>query len=160
MNTMLLHIVRHAKAEHESPTGEDAGRPLRRRGHRQAEALGAYFASENPRPAIVLASPYLRARETAEHIWTALELLPQLDDRLAAHRSLADYLDVIADLSGAPCAAIIGHNPLCAHLVAVLTQGPTASPARHETARAVSLDVDPSDPVGSARLVGSFRPEH
>ncbi len=158
MTTLRLYIVRHAKADDGSPTGEDADRPLRPRGHRQAEALGGYFAAEAPSPAIVLASPYLRARETAEHIWSALDLLPQFDDRLAAHRSLADYLDVIADLAGAPSAAIVGHNPLCAQLVGLLTEGPTASPPRHETARAVTLLVDPFEPIGSARVLGTFRP--
>jgi phosphohistidine phosphatase len=158
MTALRLYIVRHAKAEDGSPTGDDADRPLRPRGHRQAETLGAYFAAERPSPAIVLASPYLRARETAEHIWSALDLLPQFDDRLAAHRRLADYLDVIADLGGAESAAIVGHNPLCAQLVGVLTEGPTAAPPRHETARSVALLVDTVDPIGSARLLGTFRP--
>lgn len=156
---MLLHIVRHAKAAPDSPTSDDADRPLRRRGHRQAEALGAYFAAATPRPLIVLSSPYLRARETAEHVWAALDVLPQLDDRLAAHRSIADYIDVLADLSGATCAAVIGHNPLCAQLVAVLTEGLTAPPTRHETARAVCVEVDPTDPIGSGRVVASYRPQ-
>lgn len=156
---MRLYIVRHAKAEPDSETGRDADRPLRPRGHRQAETLGAFFAAESPSPAMVLSSPYLRARETAEHIWSALDLLPQFDDRLASGRSLDDYLDVINDLSGAPSAVIVGHNPLVARLVAVLTEGPTAPPLRHETARVVSLDLDPGAPIGGATFVGSFRPE-
>jgi phosphohistidine phosphatase len=158
MTALHLYIVRHAKAEDDSPTGADADRPLRPRGHRQAEALGAFFAAERPSPSIVLASPYLRARETAEHIWAALDLLPQFDDRLAAHRSLADYLDVIADLDGAPSAVIVGHNPLCAQLVGVLTEGPTTAPPRHETARVVALRVQPSAPIGTSALTGTFRP--
>lgn len=160
MRVLRLSIVRHAKAEADSPTGDDAGRPLRPRGHRQAESLGAYFAADSHAPEIVLSSPYLRARETAEHIWSALDLLPQFDDRLAAHRDLGDYLDVIADLAGARSAAIIGHNPLCAGLVAVLTEGPTAPTPRHETARVITLEIDPLDPIGRAVAVASFRPEH
>lgn len=159
MNTMRLYIVRHAKAEEESPTGRDADRPLRKRGHRQAEALGAFFAAEDPSPLLVLSSPYLRARETAEHIWAALEIEPQLDDRLAGGRSLGDYLDVLSDLAGCGCVAVVGHNPLCAQLVAVLTQGPAAAPGRHETARAVGLDIDPDAPLGTARVAVAFRPE-
>lgn len=156
---MRLYIVRHAKAEPDCESGRDADRPLRPRGHRQAEVLGAFFASEAPSPAMVLASPYLRARETAEHIWSALDLLPQFDDRLAADRTLDDYLDVLNDLSGAPSAVVIGHNPLVARLVAVLLEGPTALPARHETARVVALDLDPRLPVGGGLFVSTFRPE-
>ncbi len=158
MTALRLYIVRHAKAEDGSPTGDDADRPLRPRGRRQAEALGAYFAAETPGPSMVLASPYLRARETAEHIWSALDLLPQFDDRLAAHRTLADYLDVVADLAGAPSGVIVGHNPLCARLVGLLSAGATAPPPRHETARVVALLVDPAEPIGSARVLGTFRP--
>jgi phosphohistidine phosphatase len=159
MSTMRLYIVRHAKAEEDAPTGRDADRPLRPRGHRQAEALGAFFAAENPGPAIVLASPYLRARETAEHIWAALDVHPQFDDRLAAHRYLDDYLDVVMDLEGAPSAAIIGHNPLCARLVALLVSGHGAAPTRHETARVVGLMVNPAAPIGTAEPFITFRPE-
>ncbi|MFK7884632.1 MAG: histidine phosphatase family protein [Phycisphaerales bacterium] len=158
--TMRLAIIRHAKARHESPTGIDADRALKKRGHVQSEVLGAHFEQLKSPPAIVLASPYLRARETAEHIWSALDLEPQLDDRLAADRELEDYLDVIADLVGCEHAAIIGHNPLIARLVAVLLHGPTAPTLQHETARVVSVDIqDPRDPIANATVAYSFRPE-
>ena len=47
--------------------------PLSELGHRQAEALGHWFARlpEEERPQAVLASPYLRARQTAEAICRA-----------------------------------------------------------------------------------------
>lgn len=157
---MRLAIVRHAKARHESPTGTDADRALKKRGHLQSEMLGAHFAQLDEPPALVLASPYLRARETAEHVWSALDLDPQLDDRLSADRSLDDYLDVIADLVGCRHAAIIGHNPLVARLVAVLTKGPTAPPLQHETARVIAVDLEnPADPIGQATIAYTFRPD-
>lgn len=159
MDPFRLSIVRHAKAEPDSPTGADADRPLRPRGHRQAEALGAYFASLDRAPELVLSSPFLRARETAEHVWTALGLGPQFDDRLGADRDLEDYLDVLADLAGARSAVLIGHNPLCARLVAVLTGGPTAPAPRHETARSVTLRVDPAAPIGTCAVLGTYRPD-
>lgn len=160
MTPMRLYIVRHAKARQDSPTGRDADRPLKDRGHRQSEALGAYFASRTPSPMLVLSSPYLRARETAEHVWSALDLDPQLDDRLSADRHLDDYLDVIADLAGCSCAAIVGHNPLVARLVAVLLEGPTAATPQHETARVIALDLeDPMNPLAAATLAETYRPD-
>jgi phosphohistidine phosphatase len=157
---MRLAIVRHAKARHESPTGTDADRALKKRGHVQSEILGAHFAQLETPPELVLASPYLRARETAEHVWSALDHEPQLDDRLAADRTLEDYLDVIADLVGCQHAAIIGHNPLVARLAAVLLQGPTAPALQHETARVVALDLpDPRDPIANATVAYTFRPD-
>jgi broad specificity phosphatase PhoE len=50
--------------------GRDVDVPLSRLGERQAEALGLWFAAmpAEERPEVVLASPYLRARRTAEII--------------------------------------------------------------------------------------------
>jgi len=47
--------------------------PLSELGHKQAEATGRWFAAlpENERPEILLASPYIRARQTAEAICNA-----------------------------------------------------------------------------------------
>src|SRR3982750_1874924 len=51
----------------------DVDVPLSARGERQADALGHWFASQPPeaRPTVVLASPYVRARATAERIVAA-----------------------------------------------------------------------------------------
>jgi broad specificity phosphatase PhoE len=48
----------------------DVDVPLSELGHRQADALGHWFAAlpEEERPEIVLSSPYVRARQTAEAI--------------------------------------------------------------------------------------------
>ena len=47
--------------------------PLSDLGHRQAEAAGHWFAAlpEKERPEILLSSPYIRARQTAEAICNA-----------------------------------------------------------------------------------------
>lgn len=98
-----IWMVRHgesagnvaAAAAHEagSPTIEidvrEVDVPLSARGEEQAEALGRWFAAlpEGERPTVVLVSPYLRARGTAERIRDAggladprVELV--LDERL------------------------------------------------------------------------------
>jgi broad specificity phosphatase PhoE len=51
----------------------DVDVPLSDLGHRQAEAAGHWFAAlpENERPEVLLASPYTRARQTAEAICKA-----------------------------------------------------------------------------------------
>jgi broad specificity phosphatase PhoE len=51
----------------------DVDVPLSALGHRQAEATGRYFASlpRDERPEMILSSPYLRARQTAEAICKA-----------------------------------------------------------------------------------------
>ena len=51
----------------------DVDVPLSDLGHAQAEAAGRWFASlpENERPEVILSSPYIRARQTAEAICNA-----------------------------------------------------------------------------------------
>ena len=51
----------------------DVDVPLSELGHQQAAATGRWFASRPPeeRPEVILTSPYLRARQTAEEICTA-----------------------------------------------------------------------------------------
>jgi broad specificity phosphatase PhoE len=51
----------------------DVDVPLSPLGHRQAEAVGRWFAAlpEDERPEVMLASPYVRARQTAVHICEA-----------------------------------------------------------------------------------------
>ncbi|MBA3675828.1 MAG: histidine phosphatase family protein [Sphingosinicella sp.] len=66
----------------------DVDVPLSDLGKRQADALGHYFAAlpEQERPEIILASPYVRARQTARAICeaggTAEKRGPILDERL------------------------------------------------------------------------------
>ncbi|HEX8412904.1 MAG TPA: phosphoglycerate mutase family protein, partial [Sphingomicrobium sp.] len=51
----------------------DVDVPLSDLGHRQAEAAGRWFAAlpEGERPELILSSPYIRARQTAEAICKA-----------------------------------------------------------------------------------------
>src|SRR4051794_14114212 len=64
----------------------DAGVPLSRRGEQQADAIGHWFAHESgaDAPEIILASPYVRARQTAERIAASCRTTPDLiiDERL------------------------------------------------------------------------------
>ena len=62
-----------AGAEDVAIEHRDPDVPLSERGVRQATALGRWFASrpDDERPTAVLASPYLRARATAEHVVAA-----------------------------------------------------------------------------------------
>jgi 2,3-bisphosphoglycerate-dependent phosphoglycerate mutase len=67
----------------------DVDVPLSELGHRQAEAVGRWFAAlpQDERPEVVIASPYVRARQTAEAICQAGGIAtgakgPVIDERL------------------------------------------------------------------------------
>jgi phosphohistidine phosphatase len=60
-----LVLLRHAKSAW--PSGvPDHDRPLAGKGRRNAQATGGWFATEGPRPDLVLCSDALRARQTWE----------------------------------------------------------------------------------------------
>src|SRR5690606_4364554 len=68
----------------------DVDVPLSRQGEQQAEALGRWFASghEDGRPEIVLASPYVRAMETARRFRDAGGCAP--DEKICCDERLRE----------------------------------------------------------------------
>lgn len=85
------NVARHAAEQAQLPAVDievrDCDVPLSDLGERQADALGAWFSDmpETQRPTVILSSPYLRARETAERIRRRIgETAPALifDERL------------------------------------------------------------------------------
>lgn len=65
---MNLYIVRHAEAVplEESGVNADADRPLTEHGHAQCRALAQALTRQGVTFDLVLSSPYLRARQTAQ----------------------------------------------------------------------------------------------
>jgi phosphohistidine phosphatase len=113
---MRLLIVRHAEA---APGNPDALRPLTPEGREHARALGEQLRARQLVPDAVLTSPLLRARETAE----ALELgPPEVDDRLAPGAT-AEEVQAAAAGRG-ETVLVVGHQPDCGRVAAVLTGGP------------------------------------
>ena len=110
---MRLFLVRHA---HSDPGDPDSLRPLSARGREQARELGERLAPV--KPALVLASPLLRARETAVAIAKAADVEVRIDDRLAPGAT-AD--DVLAAIEGAGSTVVtVGHQPDCSEIAVAL----------------------------------------
>src|SRR5262249_37188292 len=79
---MDLYLIRHADAvPRETPGYEDDwSRPLTEAGHEQARALGALFRRQDLHLDVVVTSPLLRARETADGLIAELpEPRPELE---------------------------------------------------------------------------------
>lgn len=155
---MIVYIIRHGKAEKDSDTGLDRDRNLADKGHDQARAIAEFLSSAKiNRPDAVLASPYNRTMQTASHIWSALDLPEQIEDRLAATQSVSDLIDVIRD-SNHNTIALVSHNPTVSRAVDVLIQGPSAPyECSMRTGELIALKLDPSNPVGSATQINHFR---
>src|SRR5438105_5214253 len=61
-----LMLLRHAKTEHDAPSGQDQDRRLDDRGRLDAAAIGTWIGRHPPLPDQVLVSTAVRARQTWE----------------------------------------------------------------------------------------------
>ena len=113
---MLVFLIRHAHAD----TGEpDEARPLSELGHEEARALAESLARHDEAPALVLTSPLLRARQTAEEIARAASAELRIEPALAPGTTLAALRETIGEETR-PVAAVC-HQPDCSEIVVSLT---------------------------------------
>lgn len=111
MKTLLL--IRHAKSSWDVPSLVDEARPLSERGKRDAPEMGRRLERRGIHPDLILSSPAVRARTTAELIARELDADETLvvDHRLYA-TSADGLLDVIrAQDDTVDCLLVVGHNP-------------------------------------------------
>jgi phosphohistidine phosphatase len=113
---MLLFLVRHAHAEKGDP---DDLRPLSERGREEARAVARQLAAHDTPPALVLTSPLLRARQTAEQIAQATGAEVRVDARIAPGLT-ADLLVTALDGQVGPV-AVVGHQPDFSEVAFALT---------------------------------------
>jgi phosphohistidine phosphatase len=103
---MLVFLVRHAHADQGEP---DELRPLSERGRGEARALATQLAGHDDPPAVVVTSPLLRARQTAEQIGQETGAAVRIDERLAPGAT-AELLIQSVDGEDGPV-AVVGHQP-------------------------------------------------
>jgi phosphohistidine phosphatase len=117
-----LYLIRHAEAEKGEP---DELRRLTPEGREAARRLGKELAAEDI--AVVLSSPLLRARETAELVAKACGIEAEVDERLAPGATVAD-VRAAADERG-DGVAMVGHQPDCSEIALALTGSDPGFPA-------------------------------
>jgi phosphohistidine phosphatase len=117
-----LFLVRHAEA---TPGQPDELRPLTPLGREQARCLGERLREQGVRPAVVLTSPLLRARETGELIAQVLGAETAVAEELAPGATPEVVTRAVRARSNgrAPLIAV-GHQPDCGRIAAALTGDP------------------------------------
>ena len=115
---MLVFLVRHAHAEKGEP---DAVRPLSERGRKEASALAKQLAGHDSRPDLVLTSPLVRARQTAEAIADEAGVELHVDERLAPGATLLLVREALQEVDGGAPVAIVGHQPDLSEIAFELT---------------------------------------
>jgi phosphohistidine phosphatase len=115
-------LLRHGKSSWSDSTLADIDRPLAPRGERASRKLAKYIRRKRIRPALVLCSPALRARETLEAVEASLgkrcvvEVVPQL--YAASEQELLERLQALPEAVSS--VMLIGHNPGLHDLALVL----------------------------------------
>jgi phosphohistidine phosphatase len=118
-----LYLLRHAKSSWKDASLRDFERPLKGRGRDAAEQIGRRLAAEKSHPQLVVCSPAVRTRETAEIVLKHSNIRADVtfDERIY-EASLRDLLHVVADIpDGKQVAMMIGHNPGFEELVSFLS---------------------------------------
>ena len=110
----MIYLLRHGDAE--EGRGDDAARRLTPKGERQARAAGQALAKLGAAPSACLASPKVRATDTAKLAGEALGLEPEIAEELCG-----GTFDSLALAAGRGDALLVGHEPDFSAEVARLT---------------------------------------
>jgi phosphohistidine phosphatase len=111
-----LMLLRHAKTEHDAPSGRDRDRRLDERGRTDATEIGGWISRHPPFPDVVLVSPAIRARQTWEIAWEAMKnVSPQPQVELPPELYGANPSQLLqtvhASSSDPKVLMLVGHNP-------------------------------------------------
>jgi phosphohistidine phosphatase len=150
-----LMLLRHAKTEKDSPTGNDRERRLNSKGRADAPALGRYLATHGLAPQLVLVSPAARALETWELV---VRELPRAPRHLIVHglygAGPSQLLEIARAVPIADAEAdrlmIVAHNPGLHEFARALINGARSKPANGSLLRALSENL----PTTGLAIVG------
>ena len=107
---MELLLIRHAEAENLAEC--DAERALTKKGREQAAKVGQFLKRYDLVPDLILASPLVRARQTAEIVSNgAAATSPTIESWLACGMRPATALKELCAYDQFQCVALVGHNP-------------------------------------------------
>ena len=118
-----LYLLRHAKSSWKDLTLPDFDRPLKDRGRKAAKRIGKYLAAEKLNDPLVVCSPAVRTRETAEIVLkhAHLQVEVRYEERIY-EASLRDLVHLVSEIpDDKHLVILIGHNPGFEELLAYLT---------------------------------------
>ena len=148
-----LYLVRHAIAEERGPKWpDDTKRPLSKDGARRMRTVARGLNRLDIKFDIVLTSPLVRARQTADILASAFDVKPPVV--IAASLAPgARYADLLADVKRQPrreCIALVGHEPDLGATAARLAG--LKRPLEFKKGAVCRIDVDAVPPAGAGVL--------
>ena len=118
---MMKHLIlmRHAKAEKDSPSGEDLDRPLAERGLDEATSVAEAMKAYGLKPDFAIVSPACRTRQTFEQVRGVFGDIPVFMDKAfynAGAQALRTAIE--AHEEAGVCILVVAHNPGIQYLAA------------------------------------------
>jgi len=125
---MLLYLMRHGLAEEPTPNGDDGARRLTPAGVDKIRKAAGGLRSAGFAIEMILSSPIMRARETAELVAREFERLkPRIVPELTTGASPAGALEALAKLQLPESVMAIGHEPTLSRLASLMLSGSSES---------------------------------
>jgi phosphohistidine phosphatase len=123
---MRLYLLRHGTAEPHAI--DDTGRKLVMKGKRQCQQAARMLERLAVRPDVVISSPLLRARQSAEVVieGLGLELSIREEPALAPTTPAEEALLALIE-GGGEWILAVGHEPLLSEIAALLIHSPSIS---------------------------------
>jgi phosphohistidine phosphatase len=149
-----IYVVRHAIAEDRSASGRDADRALTREGRKKMRRAAHGLACLGVEVPLLLTSPLVRARETADVVAEVLgKATIEVTEALAPGFDPAHLAAVVEQRSPKDSVMLVGHEPDMGALLAAWLTGSSRGFATHFRKGAVAcLGAGMLPPQGRATL--------
>ena len=154
---MEVWLLRHAEAEDRAASGRDEDRGLTAGGLAQARAVARGIAALDPAIQVVLTSPYLRARQTAEPVAEALGLAGIRPSRSLEPGSDPEAILPELEEAGEESLLLVGHAPHLGRLLGRLVTGEPDGDIPMSKAGAARVSFDGLERRGRLRAFLSAR---
>jgi phosphohistidine phosphatase len=159
---MLLLLCRHADAGVPDPSRwpGDADRPLTDLGRATQRAMSQRVADAGMSPTVIVSSPLLRARQTAQVIAEVCGVTAPIEiaEALAQTPDIDGVSEAVAGVASAPIIALTGHSPGMDELASLLLTGARNNLHTQFSKSAIMAIRTDAVKVGAGELVAFFQP--
>lgn len=159
---MELVFLRHGVAVDGADwKGDDADRPLTEEGAARTKEVVRGLRAMKIRPDVILSSPLLRARETAEIARKGLlaDAKVEVVDELESAASPDRLLTRLADLADKPLVLCVGHEPHISTTISAMISGKTAASVEVKKASACAIRFSGIPKSGAGTLLWLLPPK-
>lgn len=124
---MKIYLIRHSDAVEQGTSGyeDDSLRPLTKNGCGKTKKIASALKGLGVKPGIIVSSPYVRAKQTAEILAKKLKYKQELvfSDTLTPMGSADNIISEIIEKYSVDELVLVGHEPCFSKLIGTLITG-------------------------------------